>query len=65
MRRLTPVECERLQGTADNFTRIRWRGRPEEECPDGPRYKVIGNSMSVDVIVWLGDRILAACEAVG
>jgi DNA (cytosine-5)-methyltransferase 1 len=65
VRRLTPVECERLQGTADGFTRIRWRGRPEEECPDGPRYKVIGNSMSVDVIVWIGDRILAACEAVG
>lgn len=63
VRRLTPVECERLQGTADNFTRIRWRGRPEEECPDGPRYKVIGNSMSVDVIIWIGDRIHKALNA--
>lgn len=60
VRRLTPVECERLQGTADNFTRIPWRGRPAEECPDGPRYKVIGNSKSIDVVRWLGDRIYAA-----
>lgn len=63
VRRLTPVECERLQGTADNFTRIPWRGRPAEDCPDGPRYKVVGNSMSVDVIVWIGARIKAACDA--
>lgn len=63
VRRLLPTECEALQGTARDFTRIRWRGRPEEECPDGPRYKVIGNSMSVDVIIWLGDRIRAAMVA--
>ena len=57
VRRLTPRECERLQGTADNFTRIPWRGAAEEDCPDGPRYKVIGNSMAGAVMAWLGQRI--------
>lgn len=61
VRRLMPHECERLQGTADDFTLIPWRGRPAKECPDGPRYKVIGNSMAVNVITWLGRRIDAAC----
>lgn len=57
VRRLTPLECERLQGFPDNHTRIPWRGKPEEGCPDGPRYKAIGNSMAVPVMRWIGERI--------
>lgn len=57
VRRLTPLECERLQGFPDNHTRISWKGKPAEECPDGPRYKAIGNSMAVPVMRWLGERI--------
>ena len=62
VRRLTPRECERLQGFEDDWTRIPWRGRPAEECPDGPRYKAIGNSMAVPVMRWLGERIAMADE---
>ncbi|PXX71836.1 DNA (cytosine-5)-methyltransferase 1 [Pseudomonas sp. LAMO17WK12:I10] len=58
VRRLTPIECERLQGMADNYTLIPWRGKPAEECPDGPRYKAIGNSKAVTVVRWIGRRIL-------
>ena len=61
VRRLTPRECERLQGFEDDWTRIPYRGRPAEECPDGPRYKAIGNSMAVPVMRWIGERI-AMCE---
>ena len=61
VRRLTPRECERLQGFPDDWTRIPWRGKPAEECPDGPRYKAIGNSMAVPVMRWIGERI-AMCE---
>lgn len=61
VRRLMPTECEALQGTERNFTRIPWRGKPAEKCPDGPRYKVLGNSMSTDVILWIGERIEVAC----
>lgn len=57
VRRLTPVECERLQGMPDNHTRIPWRGKPEQECPDGLRYKAIGNSMAVPVMAWIGRKI--------
>jgi DNA (cytosine-5)-methyltransferase 1 len=57
VRRLTPVECERLQGFPDNHTRIPWRKKPAEDCPDGPRYKAIGNSMAVPVMAWIGKRI--------
>jgi DNA (cytosine-5)-methyltransferase 1 len=57
VRRLTPVECERLQGFPDNFTRIPWRNKPARECPDGPRYKALGNSMAVPVMRWIGERI--------
>lgn len=57
VRRLMPVECERLQGFPDEWTRIQWKGRPADECPDGPRYKAIGNSMAVPVMRWLGERI--------
>ena len=59
VRRLTPVECERLQGFPDNHTRIPWRGKPADQCPDGSRYKALGNSMAVPVIRWLGQRIQA------
>ncbi len=57
VRRLTPVECERLQGFEDNYTRIPWRNKPAENCPDGPRYKALGNSMAVPVMHWIGERI--------
>ena len=57
IRRLTPLECERLQGFPDNWTRIEWRGRQPEQCPDGLRYKAIGNSMAVPVMRWIGERI--------
>jgi DNA (cytosine-5)-methyltransferase 1 len=55
VRRLTPVECERLQGFPDNYTNITWRKQPES--PDGPRYKALGNSMAVPVMAWIGRRI--------
>ena len=57
VRRLTPVECERLQGFPDNHTLIPWRGKPAEECPDSPRYKAVGNSMAVPVMRFIGKRI--------
>ena len=57
VRRLTPTECERLQGFPDNFTRIPWRNKAAEDCPDGPRYKAMGNSMAVPVMRWVGERI--------
>lgn len=55
VRRLTPVECERLQGFPDNYTNIPWRKK--DESPDGPRYKALGNSMAVPVMKWIGERI--------
>jgi len=57
VRRLTPVECERLQGFPDNYTAIQWRNKPASECPDGPRYKALGNSMAVPVMRWIGQQI--------
>ena len=57
VRRLLPIECERLMGFPDNWTRIAWKGKPEEECPDAPRYKACGNSMCVNVMAWIGERI--------
>lgn len=62
VRRLTPKECERLQGFKDDYTLIPWRGKPAEECPDGPRYKAIGNSKAVPVVRWIGRRIERALE---
>lgn len=59
VRRLTPVECERLQGFPDGYTNIPWRGKPAEECPDGPRYKALGNSWAVNVVKYIGERIQA------
>jgi len=55
VRRLTPIECERLQGFPDNYTNIPWRNKPE--APDGPRYKALGNSWAVPVVNWIGKRI--------
>ena len=57
VRKLTPIECERLQGFPDNYTRIPWRNKPAEQCPDTPRYMAIGNSMAVPVMRWIGSRI--------
>lgn len=57
VRRLTPRECERLQGFPDDWTLIPYRGKPAEECPDTPRYKALGNSMAVPVMRWIGKRI--------
>lgn len=57
VRRLTPVECERLQGFPDDFTRIPWGKKTAGECPDGHRYKALGNSMSTNVMSWIGQRI--------
>lgn len=57
VRRLTPRECERLMGFPDDWTRIPWRGKPAEKCPDNQRYKACGNSMCVNVMRWIGMRI--------
>jgi len=57
VRRLLPVECERLMGFPDRYTEIPWNGKPASECPDGNRYKSLGNSMAVPIISWLGQRI--------
>lgn len=65
VRRLTPVECERLQGFPDGWTAIPWRKKPASECPDGPRYKAIGNSWAVPVVAWIGRRIDAAMREAG
>ena len=54
VRRLTPRECERLQGMPDDYTLIPYRGKP---AADGPRYRAIGNSMAVPVMRWIGRRI--------
>ncbi len=62
VRRLTPRECERLQGFPDDYTLIPWRKKAADDCPDGPRYKALGNSMAVNVVTWIGERI-AAFEA--
>ena len=63
VRRLTPTECERLQGFPDGFTRISYRGKVAEDCPDAGRYKALGNSMAVPVMRWIGERI-ALSEAI-
>jgi DNA (cytosine-5)-methyltransferase 1 len=61
VRRLTPVECERLQGFPDNYTNIPWRKK--DESPDGPRYKALGNSWAVPNVRWIGKRIQEALNA--
>jgi DNA (cytosine-5)-methyltransferase 1 len=60
VRRLTPRECERLQGFPDGYTDIRPRGK---DTPDGPRYKALGNSMAVPVMRWIGERIAKVDQA--
>lgn len=57
VRRLTPKECSRLQGFPDNWAKIPWKGKPAEQCPDGPQYKSYGNSIAVNVMRWIGERI--------
>ena len=63
VRRLTPRECERLQGFPDDYTAIPWRGKVADQCPDGPRYKALGNSMAVNCMEWIGERIEAVEKA--
>jgi DNA (cytosine-5)-methyltransferase 1 len=63
VRRLTPTECERLQGFPDGWTQVAWKGKAASECPDGPRYKALGNSMAVNCMRWIGARIQAVEEA--
>lgn len=57
VRRLTPEECEALQAYPRNYTRIPWRKKPASDCPDGPRYKALGNSWCVTNVRWIGQRI--------
>ena len=57
VRRLTPLECERLQGLPDGYTQIPYRGKPAEECPDTPRYKALGNGWAVNCARWICQRI--------
>jgi DNA (cytosine-5)-methyltransferase 1 len=57
VRRTTPVEWERCQGFPDSYTMIPWRGKSAELCPDGPRYKALGNSKAVPVVRWIGRRL--------
>jgi DNA (cytosine-5)-methyltransferase 1 len=60
VRRLTPLECERLQGFPDGWTQVPYRGKP---AADGPRYKAIGNSMADNVMRWIGERIAEVHDA--
>lgn len=62
VRRLTPLECERLQGFPDNHTQIPYRNKPASDCPDTARYKAIGNSMAVPVMKWIGKRLKKELE---
>ena len=62
VRRLMPMECERLQGMPDDYTLVPYRGKP---AADAPRYKAIGNSMAVPCVAWLGARLLSALSASG
>ena len=55
VRRITPIEAERLQGFEDNYTNVEFRGKP---APDTARYKALGNSFTVDVVRWIAKRIL-------
>ena len=57
VRRLTPTECARLQHFPDDHTQIPWRGKPADQCPDGPQYKAYGNSMTTSVVRWIMDRM--------
>lgn len=61
VRRLLPIEVERLQGFPDDWTNIPWRGKPE--APDSLRYAAVGNSMAVPVMRWIGKRLLRAIKS--
>ena len=63
VRRLTPEECEKLQGFPVGYTAIPWKGKPADQCVDGPRYKSLGNSWAVPVVHWIGHRLDAALKA--
>ena len=60
VRRLTPKEAERLQGFTDDFTKVPYRNKPADQCPNGVRYKALGNSMAVNVMAWIGQRVQQA-----
>ncbi|MEQ5041379.1 phage N-6-adenine-methyltransferase [Providencia rettgeri] len=60
VRRLTPIECERLQGFPDNHTKVPFNNKSIDDCPDGHRYRALGNSMAVPVMRWIGERICVA-----
>lgn len=62
VRRLTPEECERLQGFPPGWSKVPYRGKTADQCPDSPRYKAIGNSWAVPVVRWLGKRIKEEIE---
>lgn len=64
VRRITPLEAERLMGFPDYHTRIPWNGKPAKECPDASRYKACGNSMCVNVMRWIGTRIDAVEKSI-
>ena len=57
VRRLTVEECEFLQGFPRGYSKIPWRKKPADQCPDGPRYKALGNSWAVPNVRWIGQRI--------
>ena len=62
VRRLTPLECERLQGFPDHYTMVPWGKKNAEDCPDGHRYRALGNSMAVPCMRWIGERIQTVDE---
>jgi DNA (cytosine-5)-methyltransferase 1 len=64
VRRLTVTEVTRLQGFPDGWTQIPWKGKPAEECPDGPQYKAIGNSWAVPCARWIGERLAMVDEII-
>ena len=65
VRRLTPIECERLQGFPVDFTKIPYRNKSADDCPNGVRYKALGNSMAVNVMAWIGQSIAQALASEG
>ena len=64
VRKLTPKECERLQGFPDDYTKIPYRNKSAEDCPDSTRYKAIGNSWAVPCVRWIGQRIKKELEKI-
>ena len=62
VRKLTPRETERLQGFLDDWTKIPYKGKDTENCPDSPRYRAIGNSWCVPCVRWIGKRIQKELE---